>query len=145
MDLEGIAGQQLGGKAMTTWNSPATQLHALSRDTTTLARRFLLVALLLGFLVSLGSTDARAQCTAVPGVNAINWTDATSNWSVASDWNLDCVPNNGTPAGAAYDVFINNGGNVNLDINATDDTLTTGHSSALTVPRGNFDPKLSFC
>src|SRR5260370_40792688 len=110
MDLQGIAGQQLGGKAMTTSNSPATQLHALSRDTTTLARRFLLVALLLGFLVSLGSTDARAQCTAVPGVSVINWTDPLSDaWTVASDWNLDCVLNNGTPPGAAYHVRISNG------------------------------------
>src|SRR5260370_40363156 len=102
MDLQGIAGQQLGGKAMTTSNSPATQLHALSRDTTTLARRFLLVALLLGFLVSRGSTDARAQCTAVPGVNVSNWTHPpTDTWSGASNWNLAWLPTSVTPTTAA--------------------------------------------
>ena len=130
---------------MTTSNSPATQLHALSRDTTTLARRFLLVALLLGFLVSLGSTDARAQCTAVPGVNVINWTDPLSDaWSVASDWNLDCVPNNGTPPGAAYDVRIINGGGVELDINATVDTVTIGNTSGLIAAGGNLNVNLGF-
>jgi len=96
---------------MTEPNSPATKLRALSRGTTALARRFLQIALPFGFLISLASTAARAQCTAVPGVNVINWTDPLSDaWSVASDWNLDCVPNNGTPPGAAYDVRIINGG-----------------------------------
>jgi hypothetical protein len=37
-----------------------------------------------------------------------NWLGGTGNWNVVGNWSGG-IPNNGTPAGTTYDVFIDNG------------------------------------
>ncbi|HEV2270862.1 MAG TPA: hypothetical protein VGR92_15520 [Steroidobacteraceae bacterium] len=72
------------------------------------------------------------------------WKGGTGNWSAAANWSAG-VPNNGTPSGTTYNVFID-GGNavssaVTLDISAginsltvdTDDALTLDNNTSLTV------------
>jgi hypothetical protein len=73
-----------------------------------------------------------------------NWKGGTGNWSLAANWSSG-VPNNGTPPGTTYDVFIDHGNAkasvVTLDINAginnltidLDDSLAIGNGRALTI------------
>ncbi len=91
------------------------------------------VLLILGFVLSFGASGAYAQCTATPGSNNINWTDTSGNWSLASNWNLGCTPNNGTPSGTSYNVTINGTGSdtVTLDISPTVNSLTLGTGETL--------------
>jgi hypothetical protein len=87
--------------------------------------------LALTFLVSIGASVARAQCTAVAGGNAINWTAASGNWSTAANWSLDCTPNNG--GGITYAVSVSSG-YVTLDIDATIDSLELRSGGNLIAP-----------
>ena len=72
------------------------------------------------------------------------WKGGTGNWSAAANWSAG-VPNNGTPSGTTYNLFID-GGNpassaVTLDISAginsltvdSDDALTLNNNTSLTV------------
>ena len=89
-------------------------------------------ALTLTLLLSFGSGAASAQCPAVTGTNAISWTASSSNWNVATNWSLNCVPNNGTPAGAFYDVTVNGTPTVTFNNgSAVIDTLTIGSGATL--------------
>ena len=47
------------------------------------------------------------------------WDGSTNNWSSATHWSTNPnYPNNGTPLGLSYDVFIAKG-SVTLDVNPT--------------------------
>lgn len=78
-------------------------------------RRFLnvwnLVALCLVQL-GLGVWPTRAQTT----INA-NWTDSTGNWTTASNWSCNCVPNNS--AANVFNVAIPNTGNADVSLDNT--------------------------
>jgi len=51
------------------------------------------------------------------------WDGSTNNWSSATDWSTNPnYPNNGTPLGSSYDVFIAKG-SVTLDVDPTIQTL----------------------
>ncbi|MGN6368684.1 MAG: beta strand repeat-containing protein [Phycisphaerae bacterium] len=57
------------------------------------------------------------------------WDGSNNNpWSAAAHWSPAAVPNNGSPAGVTYAVTIN-AGSVNLDINATIDSLSLTNST----------------
>jgi hypothetical protein len=114
-------------------------LVSFSADICKHARRAPAALLALGLLLSLCAKGVSANCTAVAGNNLITWTAASSNWSAASNWNLDCTPNNGTPSGAFYDVTINNGtGTIIFDNgSATVDTLTLGSNATLSDNSGS--------
>jgi hypothetical protein len=111
----------------------ATRMTGLRLQDKKRGGRAAVVLLALGLFLSFGSNGVSANCTAIVGNNAINWTATSSNWSTASNWNLDCTPNNGTPTSAFYDVTINNGtGTVTFDNGAaTIDTLTLGTNATL--------------
>ena len=83
-------------------------------------------------IVILSAGLARAQCNA--GVNAINWTGKTiGNWSAAGNWDLGCVPANGS--GAFYDVTLTAAGHSNVAAydngGTTIDSLTLGSGMEL--------------
>src|SRR6202035_1988568 len=72
---------------------------------------------------------AIAACFCTPqafGQTNSEWNGGIGNWSNATDWNPNQVPNNG--GGNTYNVTIDSGGadNVTLDQNATISSLTLG-------------------
>ena len=98
------------------------------------------------FLACIGATplavaQARPHLTQSSGgvtdpVVNDTWKGGTGNWSAAANWSAG-VPNNGTPSGTTYNVFID-GGNpaksaVTLDISAAINTLTVDSDDALTL------------
>src|SRR3984885_16044880 len=82
-----------------------------------LSRRFIWTAAVI----------AACLCPALAlGQTNSSWNGGTGNWSNATDWNPNQVPNNG--GGNTYNVSIDSGGadNVTLDQNATISSLTLG-------------------
>jgi hypothetical protein len=78
-------------------------------------------------LIWVVATVAASLCPALAfGQTNSTWNGGTGNWSNATDWSPNQVPNNG--GGNTYDVTIDSGGsdNVTLDENATISSLTLG-------------------
>src|SRR3984957_17277308 len=78
----------------------------------------------------------------IAGAQAIDdsWIGGAGNWNVAANWSSG-EPLNGTPSGATYNVFINNGGAVTmtngLNSSTPIDNLTVSSSSSLAIAVGN--------
>jgi hypothetical protein len=69
------------------------------------------------------------------------WMGGTGNWNVPTNWSGGVVPNNGTPTGTTYAVFIDNGvggtnSNVSLNIAAIVDSLTIDAGDRLGINNG---------
>jgi hypothetical protein len=68
------------------------------------------------------------------------WIGSAGQWNVAGNWSSG-EPLNGSPSGASYNVFINNGGAVTmsngLNSSTSIDNLTVGSSSSLAIVDGN--------
>jgi hypothetical protein len=78
----------------------------------------------------------------IAGAQAIDdsWIGGAGNWNVAANWSSG-EPLNGSPSGATYNVFINNGGAVTmtngLNSSTPIDNLTVSSSSSLAIAVGN--------
>ncbi len=81
---------------------------------------------------------ARAQCLTSPGSYAINWTDATGNWTTASNWSLNCAPYNvNGGSGVTYAVTIDSSSaNVTLDSTSNPTSITV---DSLALEAGGLD------
>src|SRR5271157_5494892 len=114
---------------MMTSNPRGAEMVGLSSKQGTKAFSLLAVLFVLVFLLSTGARVARAQCTAVAGSNVINWTDTSGNWSTATNWDLNCAPNNG--GGIFYNAVINGTGADTITVDASGTTI-----NSLTVGTG---------
>src|SRR5271157_3433077 len=114
---------------MMTSNPRGAEMVGLSSKQGTKAFSLLAVLFVLVFLLSTGARVARAQCTAVAGSNVINWTDTSGNWSTATNWDLNCAPNNG--GGIFYNSVINGTGADTITVDASGTTI-----NSLTVGTG---------
>ena len=94
----------------------------------------------LGLLLSIGASTTRAQCP-TSGTTILNWTAGTSgNWSVATNWTDNCIPNNAPPA--FFDVvLINSGTNPTITFDAAPTTIDTLEVDAGTTLQSNGSPR----
>jgi hypothetical protein len=92
--------------------------------------------LLPGCALLLNATLANAQVTDIDDV----WRGGTGSWSTPGKWTHG-VPNNGTPAGTIYNVFIDDGNaalsSVTLNTIATINNLSIDSGDRLTISDGN--------
>ena len=66
------------------------------------------------------------------------WTGTSGGlWNVAGNWSGDVIPDNGVPTGSTYNVTINNGSAVNLNIGTTISNLTVGSGNSLAIGNGD--------
>ncbi len=84
------------------------------------------VCLASGFIPTKASGQEASGAKPASVVNSI-WNGGTGNWSLATDWTPNGAPNNGANT---YNVTIGTGNDlVNLDINATINSLTLGNGT----------------
>jgi hypothetical protein len=88
--------------------------------------------------------SGRFSATVADPLVTDNWLGGTGTWNVTGNWSGG-VPNNGTPVGTTYDVFIDHGRagasvvtlNINVGINNltidSDDSLAIGNGFSLTI------------
>src|SRR5262245_64194361 len=85
---------------------------------------------------------AAAATAGISGVTravdvSVTWNPGSASWNAASNWSGGAVPNNGSPAGSEYLVFIDGGNATNstvlLDINPTIKALSISAGDTLNI------------